>query len=116
MGFQKGNAGGGRPKGSKSKASTQLKIQVQKLLDDNMDMVQHDLDQLEAKDRLKLMIDLMAFVMPKMKSVEATVTAVTDMSQAKIERLERMSDLMLEIEAERVNPDVDLTGEVFKDE
>ena len=70
-------------------------------------MVQDDLDHLEPKDRIKFLIDLMNFTIPKMKSVEATVTSVVDMSDEKIAKLERMNDLMLEIEAERVNPNID---------
>jgi len=105
--FKIGNTYGGRKKGSKNKSNTQLKAQVQRLLDDNMDMVQDDLDHLEPKDRIKFLIDLMNFTIPKMKSVEATVTSVVDMSDEKIAKLERMNDLMLEIEAERVNPNID---------
>ena len=118
MGFKAGNQYGGRKKGSKNKSNSKVKAQVQQLLDDNMDMVQHDLDQLEPKDRIKFLIDLMNYTMPKMKSVEATVTSVIDMDDAKIERLERMNDLILEIEAERGNSDVDIepNGDLFKDE
>ena len=117
MGFQKGNKlGTGRPKGSTNKTNTKLKQKVQLLLDDNFQLVQDDLDRCEPHIRLKLMIDLMAYVMPKMKSVEATVTAITDMSQDKIASLERMNELMLEIEAERVNPDANITGDIFTDE
>lgn len=102
--FQKGNTfGQGRARGSKNKSSFKVKNAIQKLIDDNIDVVQYDLDQLEPKDRLKIMLDLMSFVVPKMKSIEANVTAVTDMSADKIARLERMNDLILDIESER-NP------------
>ena len=48
MGFKIGNTlGKGRPRGSANKTNTKLKQQVQFLLDENIDMVQHDLDQLE---------------------------------------------------------------------
>ena len=116
--FQKGNTFGGRKKGSKSKANTQLKAQVQKLLDDNMDAVQYDLDALEPRDRIKALFDLMSFVMPKMKSIDATVTSVIDMDDKQIAKLERMNDLIIEIEAERVNPDAidEPNGELFSDE
>jgi len=105
--FQKGNTFGGRKKGSKNKTNTQLKAQVQRLLDDNMDMVQHDLDALEPRDRIKFLIDLMNFTIPKMKSMDATVTSVIDMDDDKIAKLERMNDLILEIEAERGTPNID---------
>lgn len=100
--FEKGNTiGKGRPKGSQNRATTKLKDKVQELLDGNFDTVQDDLDQCEPHIRLKLMIDLMAYVMPKQKAIEATVTAISDMTPGKVERLERMSELMIEIEAEK---------------
>jgi len=107
MPFEKGNPYGGRKKGSVNKKNSKVKESVQRLLDDNMDMVQYDLDQLEPRDRIKFLIDLMNFTIPKMKSVEATVTSVLDMSDDKIAKLERMNDLMLEIEAERGTPNID---------
>jgi hypothetical protein len=101
----------GRVLGSKNKSSTTLKKQIQKLLDDNMGLVQDDLDRLKPLDRLKIMIDLFGYVMPKLKSIQAEVTSITDMSDEKIDRLQRMSDLMLEIEADRINPDANILAD-----
>ena len=102
--FKQGNPYGGRPKGSKNKTSSKVRESVQQLLDDNMDMIQHDLDQLEAKDRIKFLIDLMNFTIPKMKSVEASVTSVVELDENKIAQLERMQELLNDIEDERNNP------------
>ena len=110
--FKPGNKHGkGRVLGSKNKSSTTLKKQIQKLLDDNMGLVQDDLDRLKPLDRLKIMIDLFGYVMPKLKSIQAEVTSITDMSDEKIDRLQRMSDLMLEIEADRINPDANILAD-----
>jgi len=37
-----------------------------------------------------------------MKSVEANITSIEDMSEEKIERLERMNELLLDVEAETI--------------
>ena len=104
--FKKGNPYGGRPKGSKNLTSSKVREGVQKLLDDNMDEIQNDLDHLEPRDRIKFLLDLMNFTIPKMKSVESTVTNVNELSAEKIESLERMQELVDEIEAERINPNI----------
>ena len=100
--FKQGNSG--RPKGAKGKAPSKLKEQIQLLLDDNMQMVQDDLDRCEPHIRIKLMIDLMGYVLPKQKSIEATVNNISEMSPAKIKRLEEMDELLIEIKAEQSNP------------
>lgn len=105
--FKKGNSLGGRKKGSLGKATSKVKDTIQKILEDNADMIQWDLDQLQSRDRLKFMIDLMGFVVPKMKSVEAKITAVSEMSDNKIAQLERMNELMIEIQAEDITPTED---------
>ncbi len=43
---------------------------INKLVDDNMERIQSDIDSLEPKDRVKAMIDLMRFVLPTLKAVE----------------------------------------------
>ena len=61
----------------------------------------------------------MSFTIPKMKAVEATVTAVTDLSADKIASLERMQEIVLEIEAERDSLKLDTnepSDDIFSDE
>ena len=60
----------GRPKGSKNLANTKVRESFGLLLDNNLERMQKDLDELEPKDRLKLLIDISSFIIPKLKSVE----------------------------------------------
>ena len=71
--FKKGNKLGGRPKGAKNKTKNEVKEVLQDILEKNIDTVQTDLDSLEPKDRLKIMLELMSYIVPKMRSVEVDV-------------------------------------------
>lgn len=75
MGFSKGNNFGGRKKGSKNKANTTLKKTFEKLLNDNLEGLQADLDALKPLDRLKVMIDLSTFITPRLKAVDMEVSS-----------------------------------------
>jgi hypothetical protein len=66
--FVAGNSG--RPIGSKNLASSQIRDTFQLLLSNNLEKIQDDLNELEAKDRIKLLLDLASFIIPKMKSVD----------------------------------------------
>ena len=102
MPFKAGNTyGKGRIKGSKNKVTKDIKDRLLKLVDDNMDDLQNDLDYLDHKDRVNAIIQLIQYTTPKLKTVDATVTAVTELSPSKIAELERMQELVKEIEAEK---------------
>ena len=66
--FAEGNTG--RPKGSVNKSSNEIRETFQLLLSNNLEKIQDDLNELEAKDRIKLLLDLASFIIPKMKSVD----------------------------------------------
>ena len=66
--FVAGNSG--RPIGSKNLASSQIRDTFQLLLENNIEKIQDDLNELEPKDRIKLLLDLSNFIIPKMKSVD----------------------------------------------
>ena len=66
--FVAGNSG--RPVGSKNLASSQIRDTFQLLLSNNLEKIQEDLNELEPKDRIKLLLDLASFIIPKMKSVD----------------------------------------------
>jgi len=65
--FTKGNKGGGRPKGSKNKATGELRQVVQDFLDNNIDKLQGDFDGLEPKERIDTIIKLLDFALPKLQ-------------------------------------------------
>ena len=66
--FAEGNEG--RPKGSVNKSSNEIRETFQLLLENNIEKIQEDLNELAPKDRIKLLLDLSNFIIPKMKSVD----------------------------------------------
>jgi len=66
--FGKNNSG--RPKGSVNKSSNEIRETFQLLLSNNLEKIQDDLNELEPRDRIKLLLDLASFIIPKMKSVD----------------------------------------------
>jgi hypothetical protein len=66
--FAEGNAG--RLAGTPNKATTEIKEAFQMLLEDNLPTLQRDISSLEPKERVKFMLELASFIIPKMKSVD----------------------------------------------
>ncbi|EKB47785.1 hypothetical protein [Cecembia lonarensis] len=84
--FEKGNAG--RPKGAKNKINGQMRDLIQRLFDDNFDTIQQDLDNLEAKDRLKFLSDLLPYLLPKLQSTtHSTEINLDSMSEEDLDLL-----------------------------
>ena len=74
MGFEIGNsASKGRPKGSGNLTTKNVREAFNKLVEGNLERIQSDLDSLAPKDRLRFLIDLSAFVLPKLKQTEAQI-------------------------------------------
>ena len=61
---------GGRKAGTPNKVTSEVREQFQHLLENNIDKMQNDIEQLEPKDRLKVMIELSKFVIPTLKATE----------------------------------------------
>jgi hypothetical protein len=72
--FKKGNNLGGRTPGAVGKSNAKTKEAFALLLDNNLDRIQSDIDALEPKDRLKILIDLAGFIVPKQKAIEQSVS------------------------------------------
>jgi hypothetical protein len=72
MPFEKGVSGNpmGRPKGSIDRSSQQLKDCIKKFLLNEFEIIKKDFNQLSPKDRVRLYIDLLAYTVPKVQSVE----------------------------------------------
>jgi inorganic triphosphatase YgiF len=66
--FAEGNTG--RKAGTPNKATTEIKEAFQMLLEDNLPTLQRDISSLEPKERVKFMLELANFIIPKMKSVD----------------------------------------------
>jgi hypothetical protein len=63
----------GRPQGSQNKVSLTLKARINLFLDRNLDNLQEEYDQLESKDKLNFIRDLMPYIVPKLSAVAADV-------------------------------------------
>lgn len=70
--FTKGNAGGGRPKGSTNKATKDLRERITLLLDENWDDIQTDLKSLTPKERIDAYIKLLEYSLPKLNRTQLT--------------------------------------------
>jgi len=66
--FAEGNTG--RKAGTPNKATTEIKEAFQMLLEDNLPTLQRDISSLEPKERVKFMLDLASFIIPKMKAID----------------------------------------------
>lgn len=60
----------GRPKGTLNKATSEVRESLQQLIEGNLHTLQSDLDLLEPKDRLNVMIQLCKFVVPTLKAID----------------------------------------------
>ena len=70
--FKKGISGNpsGRPVGSKTRSTAELRRRLQEIVDNNLDTIQDDLAQLEPKERLQCLERFIRYVLPTMQSME----------------------------------------------
>jgi hypothetical protein len=66
--FAEGNTG--RKAGSLNRATKDIRDAFTLLIQNNIDTLQKDLDSLEPKERVKLLLDMAQFVVPKLRSVD----------------------------------------------
>ena len=63
---------GGRTKGVVNKTTSELRERFTLLIDNNFDKLQTDIDLLEPKDRIRVILELAKFVVPTLKATELT--------------------------------------------
>jgi hypothetical protein len=81
MAFTQGNnLGRGRKQGSINKTTLSIKENYQKLIENNIDLLDADLKALSPRDRIKAIIELSKFIIPTLKQVDAEVNTTTDVS------------------------------------
>jgi hypothetical protein len=68
----------GRPMGVPNKVTANLKDRVNLLIENNFDKLQSDLDTIEPKDRLNIMLKLMEYVLPKQKETKIDFSNLSD--------------------------------------
>ena len=61
---------GGRKKGTPNLVTQDIREAFQKLIEDNLPQLEKDLASLEPKERLKMIVDLSAYVIPKLKQID----------------------------------------------
>ena len=66
--FAEGNTG--RKAGTPNKATKDIRDAFTLLIENNIDTLQKDLDSLEPKERVKLLLDMAQFVVPKLRSID----------------------------------------------
>lgn len=61
---------GGRKAGTPNKTTAELREAINQIISDNIETLQDDISSLAPKDRIKFIIDLINYVLPKIQSVE----------------------------------------------
>ena len=79
----KGVRQNGRVKGQLNKTTTDVKKIYHQILENNIENIQSDLDKLEPLNRIKILIQLSEFIVPKMRSIDV----VADVSTINIQPL-----------------------------
>ena len=64
---------GGREKGTPNKLTTELRADLKDVLLEEIEQISHRVDELEAKDRLVLLVKLMPYVFPRVQSVSQSL-------------------------------------------
>ena len=73
----------GRPKGSENKDTKIVKDFITSLIEDNKEQIKKDFLTIEPLERLKIMSDLMKFVVPIQKEVKSEITDNTESEMQK---------------------------------
>jgi hypothetical protein len=93
MPFKKGQSGNlkGKPKGAVNKTTNEIREAVNEIISGNIETLRADLISLEPKERVKFLIDLMAFSLPKLQAI-----AVKDYTEKQEQQLIDFSKLSTE--------------------
>ena len=62
----------GRKAGEPNKVTAKVRETFATLLENNLDSLQSDIDDLKPNERIKVLLDLATFIIPKMRSVEVS--------------------------------------------
>jgi hypothetical protein len=69
MPFDKGNTlSKGRPKGAPNKTTAELRLMINQIISTNLETIQEDIKKLTPKNRIDVIINLLQYVTPKMKT------------------------------------------------
>jgi len=65
----------GRKKGVRNRSTSEIRDSFQILLEENLEQLREDIRSLEPRERVKFMLDLATFIIPKMKSIQMNDTS-----------------------------------------
>lgn len=68
--FAPGNNLGGRTKGSRNKTTQKIRDSFLNFIENNLERMQSDFDELDAKDRFKFLFEMSRFILPSLKAIE----------------------------------------------
>lgn len=78
--FKKGKSGNpkGRPKGTKNKATTSVRMWLAQLIDDNREQLAKDFKNLSAKDRMTMLDKFLQYLIPKQSTTGVDFNTLSD--------------------------------------
>lgn len=85
----------GKPKGATNKASRPLKENISEFLNKNWKKIERDINKLDPYARVQAYEKLMAYVLPKQKSIDANVTVEQRLAGMTDEQLNKLIDAVL---------------------
>lgn len=98
MAFIKGQSGNpkGREKGSKNRATTELRDFFRDLLEQNREQIVEDLQRIDPLSRLRIIVEMSSFVLPKLASTSVQAEVQTDTRITLYDRLDALSRTEIE--------------------
>lgn len=93
---------GGRKAGSENKVTSELKVWIKGLVDENRATFEKDLKELEPKDRLMIIERLMQYVVPKQQSISVEAQIAAEYSELE-KLLDKAPDKVVDALLERMN-------------
>jgi len=103
MGQIKGKTGNpnGRPKGVQNKVSGELKVWVQKLLDENRQTFESDLKNIDPVQRLQILEKMLNYCVPRLQSISIEEQVKAEYSELET-LLHKMPDELIDRISEKV--------------
>ena len=81
---------GGRPKGARNRLSADMRMSIEKFINFNWEQAQKDFDRMPPQDRWTVLLKLLPFTTPQLRSIEASVLVdqkIDRMTPAQVEAL-----------------------------
>ena len=89
----------GRPKGSKNKSTEQIRAMVSELFNEQFEQVRNNFSQLDFRSRIKFLIDVMPYVLPRLQTV--TQHNIIDIDSLSEKQIEQVVDSILNTDAQK---------------